>query len=64
MEAVIAALDGDAGVKALTGAKQNNLWNWRNEQRKFPAHTVNVMTRALAERGYTAPLSLWGITEA
>ena len=63
MDAVIDALGGDAGVKKLTGAAQNNLGNWRKTQKKFPAHTYLIMIDALAERGYRAPPALWGITE-
>jgi hypothetical protein len=63
LEDVFAALDGDNGVMALTKSRQNNVFNWRNAQRKFPAKFYLIMTRALAKRGYTAPPSLWGIAE-
>ena len=63
LEDVFAALDGDNGVMALTKSRQNNVFNWRNAQRKFPAKFYLIMTRALAKKGYTAPPSLWGIAE-
>jgi hypothetical protein len=57
------ALGGNKGTARITGSKYNAAANWRSKGR-FPAKTYIDITRALAEQGYTAPASLWGMDDA
>lgn len=57
---VMDALGGNVGVAALTGNTPGAVWNWRSFGR-FPSKFYLVMTEALAEKGYQAPASLWGM---
>ena len=59
---VIDALGGTSAAAALTGRTYNAAFNWRSFP-TFPSNTFVIMTRALAERGKTAPASLWGMVE-
>ena len=59
---VIAALNGSTAVGRLVGRSPQSASNWGAANR-FPAKTFPVLTEALAERGYTAPPSLWQIVE-
>ncbi len=59
---VIEAIGGTSAAAALTGRTYNAAHNWRGFK-TFPANTYVTMTRALAEKGKTAPASLWGMTE-
>jgi hypothetical protein len=61
MEDVIDALGGRPAVLKLTGKRYNNLVNWLDTQKKFPARLYLIMTRALHERGFEASPLLWGI---
>lgn len=60
---VIDALGGLHPVAKLTGRKYNAAANWRGST-KFPSNTYLIMTAALRVEGYTAPASLWGMTES
>lgn len=57
---VIDALGGIQAVADLTGRKYMAA---AQDKRlgKFPSRTRDVMTVALAEKGKTAPASLWGM---
>jgi hypothetical protein len=57
-KAVIDALGGVKQVAKLTSADYNAAWNW-TVSKTFPADTHDVMTKALAANGHTAPSSLW-----
>ena len=61
---VTAALGGTKGVRELlpTPVSPQRVWNWR-VQNKFPAKLHLLMTSALAEKGHSAPASLWGVPE-
>jgi hypothetical protein len=56
--AVMDALGGHPKVAILTNRKPKAAWNWYKFEH-FPPDTYIVMTAALAERGCTAPPSLW-----
>jgi hypothetical protein len=60
---IVALLGGVKSVADLTGRTRNATSNWLRAQ-TFPSNTYIVMSRALAERGHTAPPSLWGMYEA
>lgn len=60
---IIEALGGIAAVADLTGRKVGAVYMWK-PLGKFPANTFQVMKRALADRGYVAPDSLWGMAPA
>lgn len=55
---VIDKLGGVGPVADLTGRKYNAAWNWTTFEH-FPPDTYVVMKDALAERGFSAPPSLW-----
>lgn len=59
---VVDALGGIGAVAGLTGRKYTAAHNWLGFQ-KFPSNTYLVMSAALAEKGKTAPASLWGMVE-
>lgn len=63
VDAVFEALGGLDAVAALTGSKYKAVSNWKSFG-SFPARTILVMTRALRDRGYTAPSSLWNVIPA
>jgi hypothetical protein len=56
---IIAALDGNQAVAALTGRKTQHVTNWKKDG--FPADTFLILTDALAKLGYRASPKLWGI---
>jgi hypothetical protein len=58
---VLRALGGNHTVMKLTNRRIQHLTNWAAVER-FPAHTFLILTKELAEKGYTAPPALWGIT--
>jgi hypothetical protein len=60
---VMDALGGNAAVADLTNSTYKAAANWRAFE-TFPARHFVVMTKALEDRGLTAPVSLWGMTEA
>lgn len=55
---VVAALGGPTKVGKLTSRAPQQVWNWKRANR-FPGRFYLLMTRALAERGYTAVDQLW-----
>ncbi len=59
---VMDMLGGTNAVAALTKRKPTAASNWRKFGR-FPANTYLVMRDALAEDGFDAPASLWGMVE-
>jgi len=59
---VMDALGGNAAVAEITNSTPKAAWNWRGFE-TFPANTYLAMTQALAERGFSAPPSLWGMRE-
>ncbi len=59
---VIKALGGPTATGRIVGKSPQSANNWRLAN-KFPAKTFPAMTSALAERGYSAPPSLWRIIE-
>jgi hypothetical protein len=60
---VMEKLGGTAAVAQITKRKLTAASNWNNFE-TFPSNTYVVMTAALAEKGYAAPPSLWGMTLA
>ncbi len=59
---IIKALGGPTAAGRIVGRSPQSANNWRIANR-FPSNTFPILTRALAERGYTAPSSLWRIIE-
>ncbi len=59
---VMHALGGTHAVAEMTGRKYNAAAHWANFK-AFPANTFLIMSAALAERGLSAPASLWGMNE-
>lgn len=49
-------------IAKLTGRTHKAVHNWRNAE-TFPSDVYLVMTTALAEKGYSAPASLWRMAE-
>ena len=60
-KAVIEALGGPEQVCKLTGANKKQAWNWHGRAGIFPAAYYVVMIRALQERNYEAPATLWSM---
>ena len=60
---IIDALGGSRIVSRLCGNKSFTATNWRAGG-LFPPETYAVLKRALAEKGYDAPDSLWQMREA
>jgi hypothetical protein len=56
--AVFDALNGVRSVAELTGRNYDAAYNWKRFG-QFPSDTFVVMQAALADRGMTAPPSLW-----
>ena len=63
VKAVLEVLGGYAVAGKMTGRSDQAAWNW-TVQHTFPSNTYVVMTTALADAGYEAPPSLWGMTPA
>ena len=59
---IIDLLGGNPKVGELTGRTAAAVSNWRSFN-LFPANTFLILTEALAERGYTAPASLWRMSQ-
>lgn len=56
---VIDALGGNAAVRELTGLRSPQaVWEYVNRG-SFPPKTFVVMQKALTDRGFSAPSSLW-----
>jgi hypothetical protein len=55
---VIDALGGVRAVADLTRRRYSAAYNWR-KFKTFPSNTFLAMQAALAEKGLTAPPSLW-----
>lgn len=60
MHEVVKALGGTSAVARLTGRKPQNVSNWKASGH-FPPNTFTTLTKALEDRGCTAPPSLWRI---
>jgi hypothetical protein len=54
---------GTKTVAAITIRTYTAAFNW-HAQHTFPSNTYIALQEALAERGYMAPPSLWGMTVA
>jgi hypothetical protein len=63
-DSVVRALGGPTAVGRLTGNLGQAVCNWRSQRGLFPAKHYFVMREALAEKGFYAPISLFGFTEA
>jgi hypothetical protein len=61
--AVIEAVGGTSQAAGLTRRSYTAAFNW-HAQHTFPSNTYVVLQTALAQRGYTALPSLWGMTVA
>jgi len=59
---VIKAIGGPGKAAEITGRKYSAAWNWTKAD-AFPANTYLSLTAALAERGMSAPASLWRMDE-
>jgi hypothetical protein len=59
---VIFALGGMKAVCRLTGRKETAPYNWRKRD-LFPPSTYLALTKALSERGLSAPAWLWGMED-
>lgn len=57
---VIEALGGYRAAAQITGRKDSAAWNW-HKFATFPSNTYVAMQEMLAEYGYSAPPSLWGM---
>ena len=57
---VISALGG-GNIARLTGRKAQHVWNWKDTGR-LPPNTYVILQRAIAEAGYSADPSIWGMT--
>ena len=60
--AVFEALGGINAVAELTGAKYVTAHRWRTVG-QFPPKTFVLLTDALADRGFQAPIELWKMLE-
>jgi hypothetical protein len=59
--AVVDALGGTGAVARLTGQRSSAaVSQWRRYRERFPSKYYFCMKAALADRGYFAPISLWG----
>jgi hypothetical protein len=63
-DSVVTELGGPAAVGRLTGNLSKAIYVWRSQRGRFPSKHYFVMKEALAEKGFIAPISLWGFTEA
>ena len=61
---VVEALGGLKGVEELTGMTRATICNHRRERRIFPAKYYFCMKAGLEDRGFYAPISLWGFVRA
>jgi hypothetical protein len=59
---IIDKLGGNPKVAEMTGRTSAAVSNWRAFN-SFPANTFLILTSALDDRGFTAPVSLWRMTE-
>jgi hypothetical protein len=57
---VILAIGGPKVVGEITGKRTVIVACWKYRKR-FPARTYPALQSALQERGFSAPLELWGI---
>jgi hypothetical protein len=60
---VIQKLGGVRAVAELTRREYDTALKW-NTQKSFPSNTYIVMTTALRDQGFSAPLSLWRMAPA
>jgi hypothetical protein len=56
---VIEVLGGIDAVAQMTGRSYKTVSKWQTQFESFPASTLVIMTRALAQLGHTAPHALW-----
>lgn len=61
--AVVDALGGISAVATLTGRNYKAAAMWKSLN-KFPANTYLILTKALADKGESAPIELWGMAPA
>lgn len=59
---VISAVGGPAKAAEITGRKYSAAWNWTKAD-YFPANTYLSLNAAIGEKGFTAPASLWRMSE-
>jgi len=59
-DAVLEALGGAREVGALCDQNANAAYAWRSARGKFPSKYYLTMKGALRDKGYWAPISLWG----
>jgi hypothetical protein len=57
---VLDALDGPGAVGKLTGQSCSAVCNWKRLRGVFPSKYYFTIKSALADRGYYAPISLFG----
>lgn len=55
---IVAVLKGPAEVAALTQAKRTTVYHWINTD-SFPSKTFVVLQSVLADKGFSAPRTLW-----
>jgi hypothetical protein len=62
-DSVVEVLGGEAEVSRLTGnASAAAVYNWRAKRNLFPPKHYFRMKEALREKGYYAPINLWGFS--
>jgi hypothetical protein len=59
-DAVLDAIGGPKALSRLTGQSTAAIHNWRRLRSRYPAKYYFAMKCALADRGFYAPISLWG----
>jgi hypothetical protein len=57
---VLDALGGPSAVGRLTGNPPSAVCGWRRARNRFPPKYYFLMKSALEDKGYYAPLDLWG----
>jgi hypothetical protein len=57
---VIEALGGPTAVGRLTGNPASGVCNWKRSHSRFPPKYYFLIKTALQDRGYYAPLDLFG----
>ena len=57
---VVKVLGGPTSLGRLTGNPASAICNWRRTRKRFPSKYYFLMKGALEDRGFYAPLDLWG----
>jgi hypothetical protein len=57
---VLAVLGGSKAIAKICHTAPNAATTWRTSRGKFPAKYYFSMKGALRDKGYRAPISLWG----